>query len=160
MKAVVQRVTNACVTVHGNVVGKIDLGLLVYLGVGKGDSERDLEWLAQKILGLRIFGGASPDKADKMDRNVVDVGGSLLVVSQFTLYGDVAKGLRPSFDSAMPPLEAEALYLAFVERAKQKVPVQTGTFRADMKVRSENDGPITILLETPRASTLNPQASS
>ncbi|MFO0662695.1 MAG: D-aminoacyl-tRNA deacylase [Polyangiaceae bacterium] len=149
MKAVVQRVSSAYVTVAGEEVGRIGHGLLVYLGVGKGDTEAELEWLLGKILGLRIFGGETPEKADKMDRNVLGVSGSLLVVSQFTLYGDVSRGNRPGFDGAMPPGEAERLYERFVERARSQLPVATGRFRSDMLVQSVNEGPVTILLQTP-----------
>lgn len=149
MKAVVQRVSSARVTVEGEETGRIAEGLLVYLGVGKGDTERELEWLLAKILSLRIFGGATPDKADKMDRNVLGVSGSLLVVSQFTLYADVARGNRPGFDGAMPPGEAERLYEHFVARAREQLPVATGRFRSDMHVESTNCGPVTILLESP-----------
>ena len=149
MKAVVQRVSSARVTVAGEEIGKIGHGLLVYLGVGKGDSEAQLDWLLAKILGLRIFGGETPGKTDKMDRSVLGSLGSLLVVSQFTLYGDVTKGNRPGFDGAMPPLEAERLYELFVARARLQLTVATGRFRSDMLVESTNDGPVTILLETP-----------
>ncbi len=145
MRAVVQRVAWAKVEVGGDVVGAIDRGLLVYLGAGKGDDDDDRRYLLSKILGLRIF----PNESGKMDRSVVDVGGALLVVSQFTLYGDVSKGRRPSFDGAMPPDEASRAYEAFVTEARaQGVVVATGRFRADMSVSSMNEGPVTLWLDS------------
>ena len=145
MRAVVQRVAWAKVEVGGETTGAIERGLLVYLGAGKGDGEEDLAYVLGKIVGLRIFG----DDAGKMNLSVVDIGGSLLVVSQFTLYGDVRRGRRPSFDAAMPPEEAERAYEAFVARARaQGVRVETGRFRADMKVSSLNDGPVTIWIDS------------
>ncbi len=147
MRAVVQRVTAAKVTVDGEVVGSIERGLLVYLGAGKGDDAAARAWTLGKVLGLRIF--ANDD--GKMDRSVVDCGGALLVVSQFTLYGDVSKGRRPSFEGAMPPEEASLAYDAFVADARATgIAVATGRFRADMKVTSENDGPVTIWLDSQR----------
>jgi D-tyrosyl-tRNA(Tyr) deacylase len=144
MKAVVQRVSRAKVTIDGEVSGAIDQGLLVYLGVGKGDGAREQDWMIDKITNLRIF---SNDEG-KFDKSVLDVAGKLLVVSQFTLYGDVKKGRRPSFDGAMPPGEAEKMYDAFVGRARQVIGVETGRFGAHMMVESINDGPVTILLDT------------
>jgi D-tyrosyl-tRNA(Tyr) deacylase len=145
MRAVVQRVAWAKVEVDGEVTGAIERGLLVYLGAGKGDGDAERAWMLQKVLGLRIFG----NDAGKMDRAVSDVGGALLVVSQFTLFGDVSRGRRPSFDGAMPPEEAEKAYDAFVHHARASgLRVETGRFRADMKVTSLNDGPVTILLDT------------
>jgi D-tyrosyl-tRNA(Tyr) deacylase len=145
VRAVVQRVLAASVEVDGEVVGSIDRGLLVYLGLGRGDSEQDGAWTMSKVVGLRVF----EDDAGKMSRSVADVGGSLLLVSQFTLYGDVRRGRRPSFDDAMPPEEAERLYLVAVEQARSLgVPVETGRFRAAMKVRSVNDGPVTLWVES------------
>lgn len=148
MRAVVQRVAWAKVEVEGEITGQIGHGLLVYLGAGKGDTDADRDYLLSKILGLRIF------EADgKMDKSVVDVGGSLLVVSQFTLYGDVRKGRRPSFDSAMPPEEAERMYDAFVAEARARsIVVETGRFRAEMKVTSLNDGPVTIWLDSAKSA--------
>ncbi len=147
MRAVVQRVASAKVTVDGEVTGAIARGLLVYLGAGKGDDAAARAWTLGKVLGLRIF----PNDQGKMDRSVVDVGGALLVVSQFTLYGDVSKGRRPSFEGAMPPEEAERAYDAFVADARATgITVATGRFRADMQVASENDGPITIWLDSAR----------
>ena len=147
MRAVVQRVAWAKVEVDGEIVGAIERGLLVYLGAGKGDDDAGRAYVLSKVLGLRIF----PNDDGKMDRSVVDVGGALLVVSQFTLYGDVSKGRRPSFEGAMPPGEAERAYEAFVAEARaQGVRVATGRFRADMKVSSLNDGPVTIWLDSAR----------
>lgn len=147
MRAVVQRVARARVTVDGDVTGEIARGLLVYLGAGKGDGESDRAYVLQKVLGLRIF-----EKDGKMDESVVDVGGALLVVSQFTLYGDVKKGRRPSFESAMPPVEAEAAYDAFVADARKTgIVVETGRFRAHMLVESVNDGPVTIWIDSAKS---------
>jgi D-aminoacyl-tRNA deacylase len=147
MRAVVQRVDWAKVEVLGEPVGAIGPGLLVYLGIGKGDAEGDRAFLLKKILGLRVFS----NDAGKMDRSVVDVGGSLLVVSQFTLYGDVRRGLRPSFDGAMEPAEAEKACDAFVLEARKAVPVETGRFRAHMTVTSSNDGPVTLIIDSARS---------
>lgn len=148
MRAVVQRVSWAKVEVDGEVTGAIERGLLVYLGAGKGDGDVERAWVLSKVLTLRVF---SDEVSGKMDRSVVDVGGSLLVVSQFTLYGDVTKGRRPSFDAAMPPEEAERVYDAFVRDARATgVVVETGRFRADMKVSSSNDGPVTIWIDSAR----------
>jgi D-tyrosyl-tRNA(Tyr) deacylase len=145
MRAVVQRVAWAKVEVEGEVVGQIDRGLLVYLGAGKGDGEAERAYVLSKVLGLRIF----ENDAGKMDHSLVDIGGSLLVVSQFTLYADLKRGRRPSFDAAMPPEEAERAYDAFVHEARaQKIMVATGKFRADMKVSSLNDGPVTIWIDS------------
>jgi D-aminoacyl-tRNA deacylase len=148
MRAVVQRVAWAKVEVDGEVTGAIDRGLLVYLGAGKGDAEADRAYVLSKVLGLRIF-----DNEDgKLDRSVVDVSGALLVVSQFTLYGDVKKGRRPSFDAAMPPEDAERAYEAFVRDARAAgVRVETGRFRAQMSVSSLNDGPVTIWIDSARS---------
>lgn len=144
MRAVVQRVKSAKVEVHGELTGAIDRGLLVYLGVGKGDDAAARAWVLDKILNLRIF----ENDAGKFDKSVLDVGGALLVVSQFTLFGDVRRGRRPSFDDAMPPEEAERAYLAFVDEARARVRVETGRFRADMQVSSVNDGPVTLWLDS------------
>jgi D-tyrosyl-tRNA(Tyr) deacylase len=149
MRAVVQRVTWAKVEVEGEVTGAIEQGLLVYLGAGKGDLDADRAYVLAKVLGLRIF----ENEAGKLDRSVVDVGGALLVVSQFTLYGDVRKGRRPSFDAAMPPEEAERAYEAFVADARREgVRVETGRFRAHMRVSSSNDGPVTIWIDSARST--------
>jgi D-tyrosyl-tRNA(Tyr) deacylase len=145
MRAVVQRVTSARVAVEGETVGAIDQGLLVYAGFGRGDTDQDRAWVLSKIVTLRIF----PDDAGKMSRSVSDVGGALLLVSQFTLYGDLRRGRRPSFDDAMPPAEAEAAYDALVREARATgLRVETGRFAADMKVTSCNDGPVTIWIDS------------
>jgi D-tyrosyl-tRNA(Tyr) deacylase len=145
MRAVIQRVSQASVTVNGELAGSIGPGLLVLLGVGKTDTEQDAEALAQKIVELRVF----QDEAGKMNLSLKDTGGSLLVVSQFTLYGDTRKGRRPSFDLAAPPAQARALYEKFVEAARrQGVHVETGVFQAMMAVSLVNEGPVTFLVET------------
>jgi len=148
MKAVLQRVSEARVDVAGSTVGRISRGILVLLGVEKGDVERDADWLAEKIAGLRIF----EDDAGKMNLSVGDVSGELLVVSQFTLAGNCAKGRRPSFDSAAPPVEANRLYDYFVSRVRAlEVPTETGIFQAMMAVSLVNDGPVTFILESPKS---------
>ena len=145
MRAVVQRVSSARVEIDGEVAGSIGRGLLVLLGVGQGDSEKQAHWLADKIAGLRIF----EDDAGKMNLSVEEVGGSALVVSQFTLYGDCRKGRRPSFTGAAPPEEADRLYQVFVNRLKERgLPVATGVFQATMQVHLVNDGPVTVVVET------------
>jgi D-tyrosyl-tRNA(Tyr) deacylase len=147
MRAVVQRVKRASVEVEGAIVGAIDAGLLVYLGVGKGDGPEQRAYLLDKILNLRVF----ENDAGKMDTSVLDSPAtrSLLVVSQFTLYGDVRRGRRPSFDDAMPPGDAEPAYQAFLAEARARgVRVEAGTFRAHMLVESCNDGPVTIWIDT------------
>lgn len=146
MRAVVQRVSSGKVTVAGETTGEIGRGLVVYLGCGKGDTDADAEWMLEKILGLRIF----ENDAGKMDLSVLDVGGALLVVSQFTLFGDVRKGRRPSFESAMPPAEAKTLYEAFCAKARARVTVGTGRFQAEMSVTQTNEGPVTIWIESPK----------
>ena len=144
MKAVIQRVTSASVVVDGRTAAEIGQGILVLLGVEKGDAEAQADWLAEKITGLRIFS----DEAGKMNRSVQDCGGSLLVVSQFTLAGNCAKGKRPSFDTAAPPEEGKRLYDHFVQAARRAgLPVETGSFQADMQVSLVNDGPVTFILE-------------
>ncbi|MGC8883971.1 MAG: D-aminoacyl-tRNA deacylase [Bryobacteraceae bacterium] len=145
MRAVIQRVSSASVTVDGRVTGAIGPGLLVLLGVGRDDTEQDADTLAEKIITLRVF----QDEAGKMNLSLRDTGGSLLVVSQFTLYGDTRKGRRPSFDMAAPPQQARRLYERFVEAARrQGVHVETGVFQAMMSVSLVNEGPVTFLLET------------
>ncbi len=140
-----QRVLSARVEVGSEMVGAIERGLLVYLGFGVGDTAEDRAWVLSKIVALRVF----EDDAGKMNRSVVEVGGALLLVSQFTLYGDVRRGRRPSFDEAMPPAEAEAAYAALVAQARTMgVPVETGRFRAEMKVYSVNDGPVTLWVDS------------
>lgn len=148
MRAVVQRVAQARVEVEGEVVGRIGPGLLIYLGAGKSDSDEVVPWMAQKLATLRIF----EDDAGKMSLSVVDVAGALLVVSQFTLYGDVRKGRRPSFDAAAPPERAVALYEAVCSALRaQGLPVETGRFRATMQVHAEVAGPVTILVDSERS---------
>jgi len=145
MRAVVQRVSRASVVVDGEVVGKIARGLCVLVGVGKQDSDKDAEQLADKIVGLRIF----EDDAGKMNRALADVGGSLLCVSQFTLFGDVSRGRRPSFGEAMEPETAKRLFERLCDACRARgVPVETGRFRAHMDVELVNDGPVTLLLDT------------
>ena len=145
MRAVVQRVTRAKVTVDGYTTGEIGLGLLVLLGVGQRDSEADAIYLAEKICGLRIF----EDEHGKMNRSVVDVGGSVLAVSQFTLYGDARRGKRPSFDDAAPPEAARRLYEFLIERIRAVgVQCETGRFQEMMQVELVNEGPVTILLDS------------
>jgi len=146
MRAVVQRVTAARVEVDKAVVGEIGPGLLVLLGVTKTDTAADADLLAEKIVNLRIFS----DVAGKMNLSLLDTGGALLVVSQFTLYGDCRKGRRPGFDQAAPAEQARALYEHFVDVARRTVTrVETGVFQADMAVSLTNDGPVTFVLETP-----------
>jgi D-aminoacyl-tRNA deacylase len=144
MKAVIQRVSSASVTVEDLIVGQIGQGIMVLLGVEKGDTEAPADWLAEKIVGLRIF----EDEAGKMNRALPEIGGAVLAVSQFTLAGNCNKGRRPSFDTAAPPDEGKRLYDYFIEALKrQNVPVQTGIFQADMQVALVNDGPVTFILE-------------
>lgn len=144
MKVVVQRVINASVEVDGQICGSIKKGLLVFIGVGDGDSENDCKRLADKIINLRIFS----DENDKINLSLKDVNGELLIVSQFTLYADCKKGNRPNFTQAAKPDIANALYEFFVDYCKNLVPVvETGIFGADMKVKLLNDGPFTIVLE-------------
>jgi len=145
MKAVVQRVKNARVTVGGIPTGEINQGLTVLLGVAKGDTPRDADFLAEKIIHLRIF----EDEAGKMNYSLMDIKGDLLVVSQFTLLGDVKKGRRPSFTKAAPPDEARALYEQFIAKARHMgVHTQTGEFQAMMDVSLVNSGPVTLILDT------------
>ena len=144
MRAVVQRVTRAGVTVDGEVVGAIDHGLLLLLGIGEGDTEKEARWLAHKTANLRIFS----DTEGKMNLSVQDVGGSVLVVSQFTLHGDIRRGFRPSFAHAAPPGVAEPLVEFFCDVLRSEgVPVADGLFGAHMVVELVNDGPVTIILE-------------
>jgi D-aminoacyl-tRNA deacylase len=148
VRAVVQRVSRARVSVSGETVGEIGRGLLILLGVEREDTESDADYLAAKITGLRIF----EDEDRKMNRSVADVGGSILAVSQFTLYGDVRKGKRPSFDSAAPAEQARRQYEKFIARVKALgVSCQSGRFQEDMQVELINDGPVTILLDSSKA---------
>lgn len=145
MRAVVQRVSRARVAVNSWTIGEIGIGLLVLLGVGHTDSEGDASYLAEKVAGLRVF----EDQDGKMNRSVIDVGGSVLAVSQFTLYGDVRRGKRPSFDAAAPPDPAKRLYELFVERIRAAgVRCETGRFQEIMQVELVNEGPVTILLDS------------
>jgi len=146
MRVVIQRVKQARVEVDGQVTGAIGPGLLVLLGIAKADSERDAEYLVAKVLQLRIF----PDRDGKMNLNIAEAGGSLLIVSQFTLYGDCRKGRRPSFDLAASPEQAARLYEYFANTARKgTVPVETGVFQASMQVHLVNDGPVTIICDSP-----------
>ncbi|HUC30839.1 MAG TPA: D-aminoacyl-tRNA deacylase [Candidatus Acidoferrum sp.] len=148
MRAVVQRVSRARVTVKEWTSGEIGLGLLVLVGVGQDDTEADATYLAEKVAGLRVF----EDDEGKMNRRVQDVGGSVLAVSQFTLYGDVRRGKRPSFDAAAPPDEARRLYEFFVQRIQAAgLRCETGRFQEMMQVELVNEGPVTILLDSSKA---------
>lgn len=145
MRAVLQRVKKASVTVDDKITGQIDRGLVVLIGMGKDDTEEDIKKLVDKIIKLRLF----DDENGKINLSINDVGGSLLIVSQFTLYWNCKKGTRPGFDGAMPPAEAERMYDKFVEYAKStNIPVQTGIFGADMQLSLINDGPVTVNLDT------------
>jgi D-aminoacyl-tRNA deacylase len=145
MRAVVQRVSRAKVTINDRISGEIGLGLLVLLGVGREDTETDATYLAEKTVGLRIF----EDSEGKMNRSVQDVGGSVLAVSQFTLYGDARRGKRPSFDAAAPPDHARRLYGSFVTRIRAAgLRCETGRFQEVMQVELVNEGPVTILLDS------------
>jgi D-tyrosyl-tRNA(Tyr) deacylase len=144
VRVVVQRVSRAAVTIDDRIVASIDRGLLVLVGFTPGDTAAAVEWMAEKLVGLRVF----EDDANKMNRSVVDVGGAVLVVSQFTLYGDVSRGRRPSFVAAAAPDEAIPLYDAFVAALRARdVPVETGEFGAMMDVALVNDGPVTLVMD-------------
>lgn len=151
MRAVVQRVSSSRVEVDGAVSGQIGVGLMVLLGIGRDDTEADADYLLDRIAGLRIF----PDAEGKMNLSLRDAGGSLLVVSQFTLYGDTTRGRRPGFDQAAKPAEANRLYEYFVARARgMEVPTETGVFQAHMEVHLVNDGPVTFVVESkPKSSS-------
>jgi D-tyrosyl-tRNA(Tyr) deacylase len=148
MRAVLQRVSRARVNVNGEITGEIGLGLLVLLGVGAGDTRTEADYLVEKTIGLRIF----EDAGGKMNLSVAEVGGALLVVSQFTLYGDARRGKRPSFDGAAPPEQARELYEYFVEKVRASgVRSETGRFQETMQVELVNEGPVTILLDSGKA---------
>ena len=145
MRAVVQRVTEARVTVAGNITGQIGVGLVVLLGVARDDENGDADYLADKIVNLRVF----QDEQGKMNRSILEIGGQMLVVSQFTLYGDVRRGRRPSYTEAAEPDKANKLYEYFVESVRSfGLKVETGVFQAMMEVSLINDGPVTILLDS------------
>jgi D-tyrosyl-tRNA(Tyr) deacylase len=147
MRAVVQRVTEARVEVDERLVGRIETGLLVYLGIHKTDELADIEYICDKVVGLRVF----EDAFGKMNLSIREVAGSLLLVSQFTLYGDCRKGKRPSFDDAAPPEKAKRLYDVLIEKCRERgITVETGVFREMMKIYSINDGPVTLLLDSGR----------
>ena len=145
MRAVIQRAERAQVKIDDNVKGAIGRGLVVFVGISADDSTKDLQWLAEKIVHLRIF----EDDAGKMNRSITDIKGEMLIISQFTLYGDCRKGRRPGFSNAAPPLIAEPCYRQFVQEVRDKgIQVATGTFQADMQVELVNDGPVTLLLDS------------
>ncbi|MGF7057328.1 D-aminoacyl-tRNA deacylase [Brassicibacter mesophilus] len=145
MRAVVQRVSMAKVTVNDETIGSINKGLLVFLGVGSEDLDADMEYMCDKIINLRIF----EDQNDKMNLSLLDIQGEILVVSQFTLYGDLRKGKRPNFMNAAPPDIAEEIYLKFIERCKSyNVKVETGAFGEHMNIELINDGPVTIMIDS------------
>ncbi len=145
MRAVVQRVSEASVKVDGKTIGSVEKGLLVFLGVGDGDTEKDMHYIADKVRGLRIFS----DENDKMNLSVEDIGGGILVISQFTLYGDCRKGKRPNFTASMEPKGAEKMYENFMSYLRDcGCTVECGSFGADMKVELLNDGPVTIILDS------------
>jgi D-tyrosyl-tRNA(Tyr) deacylase len=157
MRVVVQRVTEARVTVAGEIVGEIGAGLLVLLGVARDDTTSDADYLAEKTTNLRIF----DDAEGKMNRSLLDIGGEMLVVSQFTLYGDVRRGRRPSYSDAAEPEKANGLYEYFVNRVRSiGAKVETGVFQAMMKVSLINDGPVTILLDSSGASVRSSPAKT
>ena len=144
MKAVIQRVRSASVSVDENIVGQIGLGIMILLGIEKNDAEAQADWLVDKISGLRIFS----DSEGKMNLSLQDIGGARLIISQFTLAGNCSKGKRPSFDTAAPADEGKRLYEYFVNSAKKSgIAVETGIFQADMQVSLLNDGPVTFILE-------------
>lgn len=148
MRAVVQRVKGASVTVDHRCVGKIDQGMVVLLGIGSKDTDQDLEYMVEKITGLRIF----DDAEGKMNLSLMDIQSAMLVVSQFTLYGDCRKGKRPSWSDAAKPQKAQELYLRFVEKVKETgLKVETGIFQAEMLVEIQNDGPVTLLIDSTKS---------
>lgn len=145
MRAVVQRVKHSSVTVEGDIVGKIEKGLTVLIGITHDDTEKDINYILDKVENLRVF----EDENGKMNLSVKDIGGEILYISQFTLYGDVRGGRRPSYTQAMAYDDAEKLFVRFISLAKSReVPIQTGQYGADMKVEILNDGPVTILIDS------------
>ena len=149
VRIVLQRVKSARVDVAGETVGSIGAGLLIFVGVTHADTEADVHYLADKVIQLRIFA----DEGGRMNRSLLETGGSLLVVSQFTLYGDCRKGRRPSFDHAARPEQARALYESFIQRLKlSNIAVQTGVFQAEMEIHLINDGPVTFILDSLRGA--------
>jgi len=147
MRSIIQRVSSAQVNVDGQIVGAIGQGLLVLLGIHRDDTAVDGQWMADKILAARIF----PDDAGKMNRSVKDIGGALLIISQFTLYGDMAKGTRPSFSDSMPGDRAAVFYAEWMRDLRRRCPlkIEEGRFAANMQVSLVNEGPVTIILESP-----------
>lgn len=157
MRVVLQRVSQACVRVGAATVGEIGAGMLILVGFTHGDSSRDTVWMAEKLLGLRIFG----DEAGKMNLSITDVSGSILVVSQFTLYGDARKGRRPSFIQAARPEAATDLYEIFIATLRATgIVVATGEFGADMQVELVNDGPVTLVLDSPANAVASTESSN
>jgi D-tyrosyl-tRNA(Tyr) deacylase len=149
MRAVIQRVERASVTIGGTEIARISRGILALVAIERRDSQRDLEWMAKKIVELRIF----DDDEGRLNRSLLEVGGQLLLVSQFTLYGDCRKGRRPSYSDAAPPAQAQELYQSFVGLARRSVPdVQSGQFQASMEVELINSGPVTLIIDTPQQS--------
>lgn len=144
MRAIIQRVTHATLTVNDKTVGKIEQGLLLYLGIGLEDRDEDTDWIIRKVTNMRIFS----DEEGKMNHSVLDVGGSILVVSQFTLFASTKKGNRPSYLNSAKPDIAIPIYETFVKRLSQVINTQTGIFGADMQINYTNDGPVTIILDT------------
>ena len=145
MRAVIQRVSSASVTVDSEKTGEIKAGLLVLLGIQKNDGEQEIQWMVDKIINLRIFS----DEEDKMNLSLIDTGGAMLVVSQFTLYGDCRKGRRPGYSTAAPPDIAKSLYQTFIDTVKQRnIVTASGQFQAHMDVKLVNDGPVTLLLDS------------
>jgi D-tyrosyl-tRNA(Tyr) deacylase len=145
MRSVVQRVKRASVEVDGKAVGQIDRGLLVLVGIGQGDAVRDIDWMVDKIINLRIF----ENEAGKFDRSLLDIDGELLAVSQFTLYGDCSRGRRPSFSDAMEAAAARELFEIFLQKARERLRrVETGVFQAMMDVTLVNDGPVTLIIDS------------
>lgn len=145
MRAVIQRVSSASVQIDDKTTGQIGHGLVVLLGIQANDTTKDIQWLADKTINLRIF----EDTEGKMNTSLADIGGEMLIVSQFTLYGDCRKGRRPGYSKAAPPELAEPIYLKFIDEIKNhRITVATGTFRATMKVKLVNDGPVTLLLDS------------